>query len=144
MSTTIQQQSIRPGFTLNAATENGEDVSTIDGPSVGGVSTFATDGGSVVVAVDGYPDASRDGGTVGFDLTRDAARQLVSDLSAVLDLLDALDVPAVERIAAGLHARGLDATLTDLVNESNQAGVSIPAVGAALHALHRNEGRGRA
>lgn len=141
MSTTIQQQSMRPGFTLNAATENGEDVSTIDGPSVGGVSTFATDGGSVVVAVDGYPDASRDGGTVGFDLTPDTARELIAHLGNVLDMLDA---PAVERIASDLYARGMDATLTDLVNECNAAGVSIVATTAALDVLRRGEGRGQA
>ena len=62
-------------------------------------------------------------------------RALARDLSTLLELQEALDASAVEAIAVGLHARGTSATLEDMVTAAADAGVSVPAVGAAYDAL---------
>nr|WP_298986585.1 hypothetical protein [uncultured Micrococcus sp.] len=127
-----QTSTVPAGFRVEVDTQDDDTITTIAGPSSGGVTTFIDErDGSVVLAVDGY---DKDIST-GLDMTAHDARRLVRDLSNVLELLDDLQRPEVERIARELHARGQRATMDHLGRACDEAGVSVVAVMAAYSAL---------
>ena len=134
MSTTKQQQTIPAGFRTVVHVEDGDELTTIEGPTYGGVSTYLDNrDGGIVVSVDGYEKDLR----TGMDMTPTEARRLVRDLSRLVESLDELAAPEVEQIARELHARGKRATVDELGQRSHDAGVSVVAVMAAYDALAR-------
>ena len=134
MSTQQQTATVPTGFRVEVDTQGDDTITTIAGPSSGGVTTFIDErDSSVVLAVDGY---DKDLST-GLDLTHEDARRLARDLSAVVERLDDLQRPEVERIARELHARGKRATVDELGQRAHDAGVSVVAVMSAYQALAR-------
>lgn len=134
-TTTTETTMNRPGFTpvtLQFTPDDPETFVSYQGPQHGHVSTFLGDGGAVVVALDGLGN-----GNEGMDLDMRQARALYRDLGRVLERLDDLQRPEVERIARELHARGKRATVDELGQRSHDAGVSMVAVMAAYEALVR-------
>lgn len=134
MNTQQQTTTVPTGFRVEVDTQGDDTITTIAGPGSGGVTTYIDERDStVVLSVDGY---DKDINT-GLDMRAHDARRLVRDLSNVLDLLDDLQRPEVERIARELHARGKRATVDELGQRSHDAGVSVVAVMAAYDALTR-------
>lgn len=134
MNTQQQTTTVPTGFHVEVDGQGEDTMTTIAGPGSGGVTTYIDERDStVVLSVDGY---DKDINT-GLDMRAHDARRLVRDLSNVLDLLDDLQRPEVERIARELHARGKRATVDELGQRSHNAGVSVVAVMAAYDALTR-------
>lgn len=134
MNTQQQTPLVPTGFHVETDGQGEDTMTTIAGPGSGGVTTYIDErDGTVVLSVDGY---DKDINT-GLDLRAHDARRLVRDLSNVLDLLDDLQRPEVERIARELHARGRRATMDELGRACDAAGVSPVAVMTAYQALAR-------
>lgn len=134
MNTQQQTTTVPTGFHVETDGQGEDTMTTIAGPDSGGVTAYIDERDStVVLSVDGY---DKDINT-GLDMRAHDARRLVRDLSNVLDLLDDLQRPEVERIARELHARGKRATVDELGQRSHDAGVSVIAVMAAYQALAR-------
>ena len=127
---TIQQQNIRPCFALETDTQGEDTITTIAGPSSNGVTTHLDErDNSVMLAVDGY---DKDLST-GMDLTPASARRLIRDLSSVIERLDELESPEVERVARELAARPrlLGADLLMAAEDNDISAVSLTKAVAA-------------
>lgn len=126
------EQPIPAGFRIVTDNQDGDVLTTIEGPSSGGVTTYVDNrDGVIVISIDGYEKDTM----TGMDMTRNEARRLISDLTEVVEGLEALEAPAVERIARELHALGNRATMDRLGRACDEAGVSPVAVMAAYTAL---------
>ena len=134
MNTQQQTTTVPTGFHVEVDGQGEDTMTTSAGPGSGGVTTYMDERDStVVLSVDGYDKNIN----TGLDMRAHDARRLVRDLSNVLDLLDDLQRPEVDRIARELHARGKRATVDELGQRSHDAGVSVVAVMAAYDALAR-------